>query len=435
MTLRDVDMPASLPASSEDWALEKIEVTDRKASYVVGGGGSRIREIREHTGANVLVEACKPDGFRTVKIWGHRNHVAKAAAIVRKYLTVATDESDPTYFASGFTIGIEIDAAMMGRVIGRGGENIRQMQHLSGAHVQVEREDEPDYVPPPAGLRRVLITGSSEAKRKARDILDGLLDGTRPDGDLQRSYQEADAAEEAAAADIGPIVTEEMSISDGALKALVDPANPTPLGQLRRSRAAVMFSRARHLKRSREADGPAAGNVTGAAGDGGGEAGEAKDGAAESAAEGSRTVLIRGTATALHLAKMILAEAEARFASHAALVKAQSERKIVAAEEALYKYYLPYYERAGLPYATPAKLWIDEVDAESSQFKMWVNYYKQQQPGVADATAAHAGSAARRGGRSALGPAQPVTNAAPIPQPTPPASAAVEPTQPAWRYS
>jgi predicted RNA-binding protein YlqC (UPF0109 family) len=389
--------------------VETLEVPDRKVGYIIGASGSRIRSIKEQTKASVHIEPPVVEGVRKVTVWGSSHAVAAAVALIHEYLTVASSE-DQKYYSSGVTISVEIDPGQVGRVIGRGGEHIRDLQVRSGAHVHIEREDAAGYEPPPNGQRRVLITGTPEAKDAALQMIDALLKNAKPDGlsnhvvgssmvgsatagasSSALAYGSQAAATAAAAANAGPPVEEAVSISDSALSALMDPANPTPLGQLQASGVTILFSRTRTVKRPRDEDtGSGAGGGgwgEGSSSGGGGRTGGGTDGGA--APSGSRTVRLSGGAAAVHGVRAVLGALEAQ----AAFAKAHSERTITSAEEALYTYYAPFYERAGLPYAAPAKLWQDEVDAEASRYKMWANYYSQSQ-GVAPGQGAPAAWAA-----------------------------------------
>ena len=390
-------VPWSTQASSE--AHEIIEVPDRRVGFIIGPSGTRIRQIKEQTKAQVHIEAAaNGTEKRSVTVWGSKEAVAACVHLIRECLvTAANTESDK----KALQISLEIDPALVGRVIGRGGEHIRDMQTRSGAHVQIEREDAPGYEPPIGGLRRVLISGPEEAREKARALLDRYLKGEKL-ADMQREASLASPASSAAATAAGaaaaaaaaatPNVTTEVSISDGALTALVDPAQPGPLGQLQASGVTIFISRARVVTSGGSgadavAAAAASGTVAGekrphAAVDGcGGGGGEGSS----SSSRGVRTVRLCGNAMGVHGVKVLLAGCEAQ----AAAAKAASERTITTAEEALYTYYSPYYERAGMAYAAPAKLWLDEVDAEAARFKMWANYYSSsgQQPDAASAPA------------------------------------------------
>ncbi len=60
---------------------------------------------------------------------------------------------------------MSVPSNMVGKVIGRGGENIRAIQQRSGAHVNIERESDSA---PGSTERKVFITGDPMAIERAR---------------------------------------------------------------------------------------------------------------------------------------------------------------------------------------------------------------------------------------------------------------------------
>uniref|UniRef100_A0A3B1JYL6 RNA helicase n=1 Tax=Astyanax mexicanus TaxID=7994 RepID=A0A3B1JYL6_ASTMX len=64
---------------------------------------------------------------------------------------------------------ISVENSMIGRVIGRGGVKIRELQDSSGARIKVNRGDYEG---------EVLIFGSSDVQQKAKDMIEELISGT-----------------------------------------------------------------------------------------------------------------------------------------------------------------------------------------------------------------------------------------------------------------
>lgn len=79
---------------------------------------------------------------------------------------------------------MQVPRDLVGYIIGRGGETIRDLQVKSGAHIQIVREDEGAPATP---HRFVSISGTEEALQKAQTMIQNLIDermngGGRPGG-------------------------------------------------------------------------------------------------------------------------------------------------------------------------------------------------------------------------------------------------------------
>lgn len=63
------------------------------------------------------------------------------------------------------TMSFEVESEHVGRIIGKGGAKVRELQDESGARIKITREDRPP---------RVLLFGSDEQCRCARDLIEEL---------------------------------------------------------------------------------------------------------------------------------------------------------------------------------------------------------------------------------------------------------------------
>jgi far upstream element-binding protein len=67
---------------------------------------------------------------------------------------------------------VDVPNAMVGLIIGRGGENIRDLQLRSGAHIQIERDSEAE---PGSRTRRIMLKGEVDRVAKAKALIDGMI--------------------------------------------------------------------------------------------------------------------------------------------------------------------------------------------------------------------------------------------------------------------
>ena len=255
---------------------------------------------------------------------------------------------------------IEVEAAAVGAIIGRGGTTIRDLQAQSGARLQVDRAED-------GGKPVVRISGTAEQVTAAQKLLSVLLRrGSWSASEVGAASAASDGLDlhthplswllkEASAADLRYVI-EELAISDEAFSALLNPAIPGPLTQLQQAHGlTVPFSRFRRSDVAATTFGLRYSSSGGAG-------------------EGSRIVRLGGPAALVNYGRSLLEGAEAQWKA-ALTANAYESLRSLAPDEALYRYYHRYYEQAGLPYTPPAKLWQDEVDAEAARYKMWASYY------------------------------------------------------------
>jgi len=111
--------------------------------------GTNHRKVRI-SGTPEAIQAAQD--ILTWRVAGERS---AAAATTSASATTATIESQPT--APATEKEVKIPGEHVGRIIGRQGSTIRQIQELSAAHVDIERDNLPD------GMRLLRIQGTQEA--------------------------------------------------------------------------------------------------------------------------------------------------------------------------------------------------------------------------------------------------------------------------------
>ncbi|XP_039268947.2 putative ATP-dependent RNA helicase DDX43 [Styela clava] len=165
---------------------EKIIMVDCKmCGRIIGKGGAKIRELQESSGAKIQVDRNEQEGDKVpVKISGNDLEKEEAERLIKSLLeeqkgNSSSFQSDRSRFGnerkndnfsntnSGKTIFIK--ATQCGRVIGRGGSKIHELQDDSGARINVKsNESDGDTVP-------VVLTGGQAAIDKAEELILDLL--------------------------------------------------------------------------------------------------------------------------------------------------------------------------------------------------------------------------------------------------------------------
>jgi len=116
---------------------QTLECEPGLVGRIIGRGGETIRDLQLRCGAKIQIDQNLPEGQpRKVMITGTEPAVTAGVALVQQLLRGDTD-----YRAIGgaSTQTIDCPKSLVGKIIGRGGEIIRQLQQMSGAHVQIDQ--------------------------------------------------------------------------------------------------------------------------------------------------------------------------------------------------------------------------------------------------------------------------------------------------------
>jgi len=124
------------PPPGESWVTQIVDCPQTVIGRVIGRGGETIRDLQAKSGAKIQVDPQVQDGQpRKVVISGTPGAVAAGAALVNQVM-----EGQQVTGPAGPNVQyIECPKSMVGRIIGRGGEVIRQLQQMSGARVQIDQ--------------------------------------------------------------------------------------------------------------------------------------------------------------------------------------------------------------------------------------------------------------------------------------------------------
>jgi len=166
------------------------------AGRIIGKAGANIKDIRQKSGADVKVNRDDSSSTCEVEITGQEDKVEKARMqLVQNALQFGftpevkgwevKEEEEmvphpppgappnntnpiPVLEADVFgTLTLLFPADIAGRLIGKGGEHIKEVKANSDANVQIEKDDA-------AGTCDCAITGTGEQVNKARQLLQGM---------------------------------------------------------------------------------------------------------------------------------------------------------------------------------------------------------------------------------------------------------------------
>ena len=147
---------------------ERGEVASMYVGRVIGKGGEMIRDLQARSGARIDVDQNVPPGQpRVITYRGTRKTVDFAKKLVHMLSQEGVNEADLPLGEAKREI-LVIPSQAVGKVIGRGGEMIRELQSRSQAKIQVDHSGV-SGVPP--DQKQVTITGTEPGVIKAKEMV------------------------------------------------------------------------------------------------------------------------------------------------------------------------------------------------------------------------------------------------------------------------
>ena len=162
---------ATMPPQQQKLEI-RIAVPENMIGRVIGKGGETIKRISDESGARLQIERESNE----VSAKGDASQLEIARMLIHDIVTAPARQSNATTSAAASGEGgaggvkpewvtIEIDSqGQEGRIIGRGGENIRSMAVTSGAKIQIDKE-----------TKMVKISGFKDKVGTAKHMLEKFM--------------------------------------------------------------------------------------------------------------------------------------------------------------------------------------------------------------------------------------------------------------------
>ena len=160
---------------------EDIWIPEDKCGRVIGRGGSKIQEIQDESGANVKVHGRETaeDGKVMVTLTGTAGQRAKAKEIIER----CTADRGSGGGGGGFSMPPDaeplemwVESCRLGRVVGKGGSKIREIQEQFTIRVDIKKDEIKD------DDTMVILTGSPSNTAQAKEFIDELCErSSKPD--------------------------------------------------------------------------------------------------------------------------------------------------------------------------------------------------------------------------------------------------------------
>lgn len=137
---------AAGPAPGAGEVSEDVACPQGVVGRVIGRAGETIRLLQGASGAYILVNQNFPDGVdRVVTATGSADAVRRAVAMVRALIAdeAVGVQAVIAQHGLGKTVTLQCPRAVVGRVIGRGGETVKALQRRYAASVQIDQTTDP----------------------------------------------------------------------------------------------------------------------------------------------------------------------------------------------------------------------------------------------------------------------------------------------------
>ena len=153
---------------------EKGEVSSMYVGRVIGKGGEMIRDLQARSGCRIDVDQSVPPGQpRIITYRGTRKTVDFAKQLVNMLCHEHVNEADLPLGDAKREI-MAVPATSVGKIIGRGGEMIRELQSRSHAKIQVDHNNQ-GSAGLPSDQKRLTITGTEPSVVKAKEMVNFLV--------------------------------------------------------------------------------------------------------------------------------------------------------------------------------------------------------------------------------------------------------------------
>jgi len=172
---------AAVSAPVEQEFEETGQVSMLYVGRVIGKGGEMIRDLQARSGCRIDVDQNVPEGApRIITYRGTRNAIDFAKQLISILCTEHGKEAELP-LGQAMKKLVLVPSTVIGKIIGRGGEMIRELQSKSMAKIQVDHSG--------AGMdsqqRQITVTGTTQAVIKAEEMI--LFLAANPAVDAQES--------------------------------------------------------------------------------------------------------------------------------------------------------------------------------------------------------------------------------------------------------
>ena len=160
--------PGSAPPTPAANIHMRCLIVTQDASIIIGKGGSHVNEIREKSGARVMVSESIPGNpERILNVSGPLDAVSKAFGLIVRRINDEPFDKPSVPGSRAVTIKFMIPNSRMGSVIGKGGTKIKEIQDASGARLNASE----GMLPGSTEVRSTSLSSSHPLSSAAQRLL------------------------------------------------------------------------------------------------------------------------------------------------------------------------------------------------------------------------------------------------------------------------
>jgi len=148
-----------------------VWVPESACGMIIGKAGSKVAEIEARTGTRVDVHSKErnADGLCLVTVSGHPDACADARAIIED-IVAAENEDEGDEGQERGSMDIWVDTGSLGKIIGRGGSKIRDMERKYKVKIDVKKDEVE------GGETKVVLIGARNDVLDTRDFIYQVID-------------------------------------------------------------------------------------------------------------------------------------------------------------------------------------------------------------------------------------------------------------------
>jgi len=148
-----------------------VWVPESACGMIIGKSGSKVAEIEARTGTRVDVHSKErnADGLCLVTLSGHPDACADARAIIEDIVAAENDDDGDEGQERG-SMDIWVDTGSLGKIIGRGGSKIREMERKHRVKIDVKKDEVE------GGETKVVLIGTRNDVLDTRDFIYQVID-------------------------------------------------------------------------------------------------------------------------------------------------------------------------------------------------------------------------------------------------------------------
>mmetsp|Transcript_33625 Transcript_33625/g.24650 ORF Transcript_33625/g.24650 Transcript_33625/m.24650 type:complete len:493 (+) Transcript_33625:3-1481(+) len=175
--------PCTIISQTDDMMI--VEIPHDRVGQIIGTKGMIIQDIQARSGCQAKVNQDFPPGVpRQVEFRGTKATMNAGLELVRRILEFgpASIHANTMFGGPNITTMMDCPLSIVGKVIGTGGQTIKEIQSKSGAKVQIHQ----DF--PPEQPRKLEITGSASAVGAAVQLIQNIMTGGSINGPPTHNY-------------------------------------------------------------------------------------------------------------------------------------------------------------------------------------------------------------------------------------------------------